>query len=184
MAFLNPDGLPDDENTRLGALHCLPHWAVVVADHCQMAVMVQSLPLAENLLMAKPPLRGNAPPIISVGNVPLACVMFNSNDAAGPVPIIPCDKEERLAFINNPLSARRELQRIIGVFGQSEYLLLQGRDGVCQEAQAGPGGLPLQAEGAISHPTKKPWMQETKPGRNFVTISAGLVFIAKYHPCS
>jgi hypothetical protein len=125
----------------------------VVADDCQMAVMLQSLPLAENLLMAKPPLRGDAPPIISVGSVPLAGFMFNSNDAAGPVPIIPCDKEERLAFINDPLSARRELQRIMGVFGQPEYLLLQGRDGVRQEAQAGPGRLPLQAEGSISYPT-------------------------------
>jgi hypothetical protein len=160
----------------------------VVAEDCQMEVMLQSLPLAENLLMAKPPLRGYAPPIMPVGSVQLACVMLNSSDAAGPVPIIARDKEERLAFINDPLSARKELQRIMGVFGQPEYLLFF-KNGMAfvKKPKLGLGDFPFKGRAPSPTPppgAKKPRMQETKPGRNVITISAGLVFVARHHPCS
>ncbi len=83
LSVFTPDGQPDEEDsvlalftadkrTVVGASLC---WAVVVGDDCRPALMLQSLPLAENSLMAKPPLRGDTPPIISLGSVPLACVV-------------------------------------------------------------------------------------------------------------
>ncbi len=98
LSVFTPDGQPDEEDSVLAlftadkrtVVGASLRWAVVVGDDCRPALMLQSLPLAENSLMAKLSLRGDAPPIISLGSVPLACVMFDGGAAARPVPIIAC----------------------------------------------------------------------------------------------
>jgi hypothetical protein len=148
-----------DKRTVVGASLC---WPVVVGDDCRPALMLQSLPLAENSLMAKPPLRGDAPPIISLGSVPLACVMFDGGAAAGPVPIIACLEEER------PLLAHRELQRVMGIFGQPEYML-SFKDAAAFVKKPKPGLRDFPFKRRAPSPTpraadKKSRTQETKPG--------------------
>jgi hypothetical protein len=160
LSVFTPDGQPDEEDSVLAlftadkrsVVGASLRWAVVVGDDCRPALMLQSLPLAENSLMAKPQLRGDAPPIISLGSVPLACVMFDGGAAAGPVPIIACLEEERPAFAGDPLSARGAAARHGHLRPAGVPAILQGRGSLREEAQAGPAGLPLQAEGALCHP--------------------------------
>jgi hypothetical protein len=176
LTVFTPDGQPDEEDSVLTlftadkrtVVGASLRWAVVVGDDCRPALMLQSLPLAENSLTAKPPLRGDAPPIISLGSVTLACVMFDGGVAAGPVPIIACLEEERPAFVGDPLSAHRELQRIMGIFGQPEYLL-SFKDAAAFVKKPKPGLRDFPFKRRAPSPTpppaaKKPKTQETKPG--------------------
>jgi len=130
ISVFTADGLPDELDTIIdifqekkalvGASLC---WAIVVMDDGHPGLMLQSLPLPENSLVAKPPLQGDAPPILAISTHPLICNLFDGELAAGPVPILACAADERTAVVENPAAAHREIQRLAGVFGQPEYLL-------------------------------------------------------------
>lgn len=177
LTVFTAEGLPDDDDTILALfttdkrspVGASLRWAVVVTDDCQLAVMLQSLPLPENSLMAKPPLRGDAPSIISVGSIKLACNMFDGTDAAGPVPILACAQDERLAVANDPAAMHRELQRVMGIFGQPEFLL-SFKDAVSFVKKPKPGQRDFPFKRRAPSPTPPPAAKRTKadakPGTN------------------
>jgi len=169
LAVFTADGRPDEEDTILALFQegkktpigAPLRWAITVMDDGRPAAMLQSLPLPENSPMAKPPLRGDTPPIIAVGSQPLLCNMFDGELAAGPVPVVACAKEERLAFANDPTNTHRELQRIAGVFGQPEYLLSY-KEAVAFVKKPKPGTRDFPYKRRAPSPTRPPAAKKNK----------------------
>lgn len=131
LAVFTAEGQPDEEDTiiaifeggnKKAPLGASLRWAVIVADDNMPAIMLQSLPLPEPSIVAKPPLRGDAAAVISVAVIPLWCNLFDGNNTAGPVPIIACHEDDRPAVTDDLVNTHRELQRLAGVFGQPEFL--------------------------------------------------------------
>ena len=143
-------------------------WAYIIGDSGQLELMLQALPLPAQFVASKPSLRGDSAPVMSIWSSPVWYNAFNGEDAAGPVPVLCCASEHRLAISNDPLATHGELQKLAAIFFKPELLALKEAATMVKKPRSGAGEQSFRRKtpALAVRPAKRPRLQpSTSPGR-------------------